>query len=221
MVGNKIFNGGPSYRAAQAPRALPCGLARLPSICHSETYQLVMDYHNRGIIRATIIRPANVIGPGSVWVADFADALKRKSRFPVIDNGRHHAALVYVENLVDGIMLALEKEIAHGKTYHFRDDYDENWKTYIEDIAAITEKKVNFSNVPFGLAWSMATFVDTFIKPLGLKVDLTRHTVGLTGRANDVDASRAKEELGWKTRVSYETAMAKIAKGMQASAATN
>jgi hypothetical protein len=39
-VGNKIFNGGPSYRAAQAPRALPYGLTRLPSICHSETYQI-------------------------------------------------------------------------------------------------------------------------------------------------------------------------------------
>jgi len=37
--GARISNGGRSYRAAQPPRAIPCGLARLPSICHSETYQ--------------------------------------------------------------------------------------------------------------------------------------------------------------------------------------
>jgi hypothetical protein len=37
--GAKISNGGPSYRAVQPPRAIPCGLARLLSICHSETYQ--------------------------------------------------------------------------------------------------------------------------------------------------------------------------------------
>ena len=38
--GARISNDGPSYRAAQPPRAISCGLARLPSICHSETYQL-------------------------------------------------------------------------------------------------------------------------------------------------------------------------------------
>ncbi len=37
--GARISNDGPSYRAAQPPRAISCGLARLPSICHSETYQ--------------------------------------------------------------------------------------------------------------------------------------------------------------------------------------
>ena len=183
--------------------------------------KLVMDYHNRGKIHATIVRPANVIGPGSVWVADFANAMTRKSAFPVIDNGKHHAALVYVENLVDGIMLAIEKEIAYGKTYHFRDDYDADWQTYIRDIAEITGKTIKFSNVPFGLAWGIATISDTFIKPLGIKIDLTRHTVGLTGRANDVDASKAKTELGWETGIPYEEAMSKIAQWMHASGMTN
>ena len=38
--GGRISNDGPSYRATQAPPVIPYGLARLPSICHSETYQL-------------------------------------------------------------------------------------------------------------------------------------------------------------------------------------
>ena len=40
--GARISNDGPSYRAAQPPRAISCGLARLPSICHSETYQVLL-----------------------------------------------------------------------------------------------------------------------------------------------------------------------------------
>jgi hypothetical protein len=39
-AGDRISNDGPSYRAAEAPRATPCGLARRPCICLSETYQM-------------------------------------------------------------------------------------------------------------------------------------------------------------------------------------
>jgi nucleoside-diphosphate-sugar epimerase len=177
--------------------------------------RLVCDYHARGIISATIIRPANVIGPRSVWVADFADVMMKKIVFPMVDNGEHHAALVYVENLVDGIMLTLEKDIARGRTYQFRDDYDIIWRQYISDLADIIGRKIKISSVPFGLAWAVATVSDLLIKPFGIKVDITRHSVGLIGRANDVDTSRARRELGWKTRVPYEAAMKKIGTWLQ------
>jgi len=39
MSDGKILNGGPSCGAAEAPRATPFGLARLPCILRSETYQ--------------------------------------------------------------------------------------------------------------------------------------------------------------------------------------
>lgn len=172
--------------------------------------KLVYEYHNRGRIGATVIRPANVTGPGSVWVVGFAEMMQGKEAFPVIDGGRYNASLVYVENLVDGIMLTLKKSVAIGKTYQFRDDYDVTWKEYAADIADGLGKKAKFTSVPFSLAWVMGTISDGLLKPLGLKVSITRHTIGLTGRANEVDTSRAKTELGWKTRVSYKDAMKKI-----------
>jgi hypothetical protein len=39
-AGGKILNDGPSYRAGEAPRASPFGLARLPYILRLEMYQL-------------------------------------------------------------------------------------------------------------------------------------------------------------------------------------
>lgn len=182
-----------------------------------DSEKLVMDYHNRGIIHATIVRPSNVIGPGSVWVSDFSNALIRKRVFPLIDNGKHHAALVYVENLVDGIMLTLMNDVAYGNIYHFCDDYNVDWQTYIYDLSKIIGKKVKFSSIPFPLAWVVATLMDVFIKPFGIKIDTTRHTVGLTGRANDVSTSKAQQELGWVTRISYQEAMARIANWLKSS----
>ena len=41
MVVVRMFNDRPSYRVGEAPRVTPFGLARLPNICLSETYQYV------------------------------------------------------------------------------------------------------------------------------------------------------------------------------------
>ena len=44
-----------------------------------------------------------------------------------------------------------------------------------------------------------------------------RQVIGLTGRDNDVDTTRAKEDLGWRTRVPYEEGIKTIqeyAKGL-------
>jgi 2-alkyl-3-oxoalkanoate reductase len=172
--------------------------------------KLVNRLHASGKISATIIRPANVIGPGSVWATNIIDSMLAGKKQTLIDGGVYNASLIFVENLVDGIMLVLEKPVARGRTYHFRDDYDATWKDYTMDIAAAIGKPVIISDVPFNAAWIIGTLNDKLVRPLGVKIIITRHTVGLVGRANDVDTTRAKTELGWKTRVPYPEAIAAI-----------
>jgi dihydroflavonol-4-reductase len=49
----------------------------------------------------------------------------------------------------------------------------------------------------------------------GLKTSLTRHSVAMIGRNNDLDTSKARRELGWKTRVSYDEAKERIREWMK------
>ncbi len=62
-------------------------------------------------MEATVIRPANVTGPGSVWVGEILDVM-RKGPMPLMDGGRWSASLVFVENLVDGILAAMDSAAA-------------------------------------------------------------------------------------------------------------
>ena len=176
-----------------------------------DTEKLVYRYHGKGKISATVIRPSNVIGPGSIWVTNTIDVMQKSAKYPLIDNGVYNASLVYVENLVDGVMLTLQKDAARGRTYHFCDDYRATWRNYTLDLAAIAGKKINISDIPFSAAWGLGTINDKLLRPLGAKFEICRNTVGLVGRANDVDTSRAQKELGWKTRMSYAEAMDIIA----------
>ena len=45
---------------------------------------------------------------------------------------------------------------------------------------------------------------------MGLRPVFTRHSAGLMGRDNDVDTTKARAELGWETRVTYEQAKKEI-----------
>ncbi|KQC09989.1 MAG: hypothetical protein APR62_12845 [Smithella sp. SDB] len=179
--------------------------------------EIVWKYHRNGKISATVIRPTNVIGPGSVWVRDAVDNLSRPF-LPLIDNGRWNASLLYVENLVDALILAGTKEIAAGQTYHIRDDYATTWRQYFIDIAGLMGKKVKattFISVPFALAWPSAGLVGAVCAALHLRTTLTRHNVGMMGRDNEIDNSKVKNELGWKTRVKYEEALRRIGAWMK------
>ena len=170
--------------------------------------RLLWRYHHEGKVAGTVIRPTNVIGPGSVWVRDAVDTL-RKPFFPLIDGGRWSASLLYVENLVDALFLAGTKEEARGQTYHVMDDYDVTWSQYFSDIAELIGKPITrttFLSIPFGVAWQLAGLLGGVTSTLGWKTSLTRHSVAMMGRNNDLDTSKARRELGWKTRVSYDEA---------------
>lgn len=173
----------------------------------TETETLVRRYHTEGKIRCTIVRPANVIGPGSVWVRDILD--KMKLALPLIDGGRYSGSFVYVENLVDGIILAATREIAAGKTYHLRDDWHVTWRRYLTDLGVCAGRKPR-GNIPFAIAWPIARLFDAICTPLSIRPPVSRLGVAVLGRDNDVDTSLAREDLGWATRVPYGDAIKAI-----------
>lgn len=154
----------------------------------------------------TIVRPANVLGPASVWVKDVVEYFL-KSPVPLLDGGRHSTSFVYVDNLVDGILLAADSDKARGRAYHFRDAYNVTWKEYLSEVGALLGKRPTFS-VPTRLAWPVSHLVETAWLPFfPAEPPLFRMAVGVMGYDNDVDATRAREELGWRTRVPYDEAM--------------
>ncbi len=188
---------------------VPYGDAKL------DTERLALQYHAKGYFDLSIVRPANVIGPGSVWVRDIVDRFNTMF-VPFIDHGIHSGSFVYVENLVDGIVVVGTRDVSSGHIYHFRDDWRVTWKRYLEDLGSIVGKSPR-SNLSFSLAWRLGSLMETILTPMGIRPPITRLAVGAMGRNNDVDTGKAKKELGWKTRVSYEEAMERIGNWVLAS----
>jgi nucleoside-diphosphate-sugar epimerase len=175
-----------------------------------EAERLVLRYHRDRDVASTIVRPSNVIGPGSVWVDGIGEMIRTRPFIPLVDGGKHSASLVYIDNLIDGILLATTQDAAKGETYHFRDDYSVTWRQYFSDLASAIGTVPRFIRMPFPVAWAIATLADRVLRPLGIETEITRQVIGLTGRDNDVDTTGAQEDLGWQTRVLYEAGMKTI-----------
>lgn len=175
----------------------------------ADTEIMVRQYHEKKEFACTIVRPANVTGPGSVWVRDIVARFKSVTSVPLIDGGRYSASLVYVDNLVDGIIRAGTLAIAQGKTYHFRDDWNVSWKQYISDLGQCVGKRPR-GNIPYAAAWYTAIVLERLCNVLHVRSPLTRLAVAVMGRDNDVDTQVTKQELGWKTINTYDEAMNEI-----------
>ena len=174
----------------------------------AEAERLVTAYGRDHGLDTTIIRPANVIGPGSVWVRDVLDAML-DGPAPLIAGGSAPGAFVSVHNLVDGAILAAESPAAAGRTYHFRDDFDITWAEYIKTLGGWVDR-TPVGRLPLGPARRLGALLEFFLTPLGIRPPVTRLAAEVMGRNHEVDTTRSRRELGWQSRVSLDEAMAEI-----------
>ncbi len=173
--------------------------------------KLVIDFCQKNNIHYTIIRPSAVIGEGSVWVVEPLKRIAKKPGMFLIDGGRHDACLIDAANLADGIIRCIDNPNAYNETFFFCDDWHISWQKYLNDLAAIKGLQIE-RNIPFYIAYPIATVVEKVFPLLGKKPPIARKSAKATGSDRRVDCSKAKNVLAWKSTVSYEQSMARIAK---------
>jgi len=88
----------------------------------------------RGTVEIVILRPTIVLGPGSRWVFDFADAL-RDSRAYVVDGAGGICNSIYVDNLGYAVHLALTVPGIDGEVFLIGDRETVTWRDLYRPIA--------------------------------------------------------------------------------------
>src|SRR5881396_1385130 len=96
----------------------------------------VLRYRRRRGLDVVILRPPNVYGPFASFTVGMVNTV-RSHGVAIVDGGRNPCNLVYVDNLVEAILLTLWRPEAPGQVFHVTDPEPVSWERCISDHAAL------------------------------------------------------------------------------------
>lgn len=171
----------------------------------SETEVLKFNHPDHfGVI---VIRAGDIYGPrGEVWIVR-ALQLMQKKKFVLIDGGRGISNHVYLDNLVDGVFLAVEKE-AYGETFNITDGCQTTWKEYYRRLAEIGGLSQPVISMP-------ALLVKTAIRQQGKKTDLSPESIDFVTRPHAYSIEKARRMLGYEPQITLDEGMARTAEWLR------
>ena len=175
--------------------------------------KLAWEYHRQRGMALTVIRPANVYGPGSgPWLHDVVDILKSGSP-GLISGGEMNAGLAYVDNVADLILLAGASDIANGRAYNASDALDITWRRYFSDIARfIGARKPGSVPRPVAAFGAYVCEILWTLFRIQKRPPITREALNLVGSENRIPNDRARNELSFRPEISYEEGLSQINK---------
>jgi nucleoside-diphosphate-sugar epimerase len=88
----------------------------------------------RSTVELVLLRPTIVFGPGSRWVNDFAQALRRQTAC-IVDDGAGICNSIYVDNLAHAVRLALRAPGVDGEAFLVGDRETVTWADLYRPIA--------------------------------------------------------------------------------------
>lgn len=114
---------------------------------------------------ATILRPSVVFGPEDDFFNRFAMMARLSPALPLIDGGHTKFQPVYVGDVADAVMAALEDEAAAGKTYELGGPEVVTFRQVMEIVMAETGRKRILAPAPSALMRPFAAIAEMLPVP--------------------------------------------------------
>ena len=152
-----------------------------------------------------ILRPGDVYGPGSMpWIVRPL-LLMQKRLFTLANNGRGVMNHVYIDNLIEAIFLAIEKE-AYGEIFNITDGQQTSWKEYFLRLA-----EIGGVSQPFSLPANVLKFLIQ-VRCLGQKIlgqqpDILPEAIDFITRPHAYSIQKACSQLGYKPKIDLQEGM--------------
>jgi nucleoside-diphosphate-sugar epimerase len=125
----------------------------------------------------------------------------------VVGSGNCYVPLVFVENVVDALLLAAERDVPSGSIFQLVDAEGITQRAYIEHVLR-SGRPVRASYVPAWLLASAGFGAELLGNLLKRPVPLTPYRVRSITPLWPCDCSRAHRQLGWYPRYTLQEALA-------------
>lgn len=176
----------------------------------AEAEALALDFQRRRGLPVTVVRPGAIYGPGETRFLKLFRAIAR-GRYAIVGSGRALYHPVFIDDLVAGFLLALERPEAVGEAFILAGP---RYVTQSE-LAAVIARHTGGRVLPFRipaapLRWAGA-LCELVCIPLGLEPPLHRRRVEFWTKSRAFSIEKARRLLGYAPAVDLEEGVARTA----------
>jgi nucleoside-diphosphate-sugar epimerase len=172
-----------------------------------ESERIARAEHEAGTFEVTVIRPGDVYGPGSVpWVVRPFELMK-SGLFVLPSGGRGLVNVVYIDNLVDGILAAIERDASD--VFNVSDGVGVRCIDYFRPISEAAGRP-RIPTAPAGLLRATFALAYRGALLLGREPPAAPSAVDYLMRPNVYSIARARRDLGWAPAVGFDEGMRRV-----------
>jgi nucleoside-diphosphate-sugar epimerase len=159
----------------------------------------------------TIVRPAAIYGPGDPerFVMLFRRAAK--GRFVMVGDGSTQYHPLYISNLVEGMIRAMETDAACGKAYLIADARSLSIKDLVTQIGRVLGRQIRFIHIPYWPVYCAALATELLYKPLPQDPPLFRRRIDWFIQNRSFDIGAARHDLQFEPAIGLDEGLARTA----------
>jgi nucleoside-diphosphate-sugar epimerase len=170
---------------------------------------LILRAHAAGEQACTIVRPGDVYGPRSrPWTILPVEEIRRR-RMVLPAWGRGIFSPVYIDNLVDGIVLAATRDAGAGGVFTLTDGTGVTTREFFGHYARLLGRRL--PAVPTGVAVPLAAAAALGARAAGRETEVNAAAARYLARTGTYSIARARVTLGYAPRIDLAEGMARTA----------
>jgi nucleoside-diphosphate-sugar epimerase len=160
---------------------------------------LARKYFEQGL-PGVVVRPAGIYGPGDVRFLKLFRPI-HKGFFVMIGSGKTLYHFTYIDDLVDGFMLAGTKDEALGEVFTIAGREYISLSQLVNTIAEVLGKPRPWLKLPYYPVLLAAQACDRICRPLGISPPLYPRRVEFFVKDRAFSIEKAQQVLGYRPRI--------------------
>lgn len=171
-------------------------------------------------LRAVIIRPGQVFGPGAALMTP-AVARQAGNRLIVIGNGRVVLPLIFVDDLIDALIASADRDVFHGAIFHIVDSATVTQNELAGRCRHVLPGHPRVVHIPKAIMLAAGAAVQCVAAMTGRKPPLSPYRLASALAPLRFDCSAARTHLGWSPIVGVARGLDVVLQAEQRPATTD
>lgn len=181
----------------------------------TEGERIALRYMQEERLPLVIFRPGGIYGPGDLRFLKLFKAVGSR-KFVMLGSGEIMYQMIYIDDLIDGILLCGESEAAVGDVYILTGNDPTTLNELVGCVADVLGVRPPRFRIPVGPVYAAAALCEVLFRPLGLNPPLYRRRVDFFRKNRWFDISKARDELGFEPSTDLRAGLRRTAEWYRA-----